>query len=124
MTILNADSVSVPEHNSSPIIKLCLSAFCKMTRNSDISTAKVDNPLNRLSLLNIREYIERYGLYLNELQGTYMPLCAIIITIPNARIKDVFPTAFVPYNKIPSTSSNSVLDFNESRHPKHKSLGT
>ena len=55
--ILNADSVSVPEHNSSPNIKLFSSESFKITRNSDISTANVERPLNKLSLPKIREKI-------------------------------------------------------------------
>ena len=55
--ILNADSISVPEHNSSPNTKLPLSAIFIITRNSDISTAKVDSPLNILSFPRIREKI-------------------------------------------------------------------
>ena len=72
-----------------------------MIRNSAISTANVDCPLNRLSWLKIRENIDLYGLYTKEEQGTYIPACAIITAIPNARIKLVFPTAFVPNSNIP-----------------------
>ena len=52
--MLTAESCSVPEHNSSPKIKLFLSAMFNITRNSDISTANVDNPLNKLSFPKIR----------------------------------------------------------------------
>ena len=51
--ILTAESCSVPEHNSSPKIKLCWSAIFNIMRSSDISTANVDNPLNKLSLPRI-----------------------------------------------------------------------
>ena len=59
--ILTAESCSVPEHNSSPNIKLFLSAIFKITRSSDISTANVDNPLNKLSFPNILVNIPVYG---------------------------------------------------------------
>ena len=52
--ILIALCVSVPEHNSSPKIKLFSSVKRKIVRNSDISTAKVERPLNILSFPIIR----------------------------------------------------------------------
>ena len=51
--ILTAESCSVPEHNSSPKIRLFLSAIFKITLNSDISTANVERPLNKLSFPKI-----------------------------------------------------------------------
>ena len=50
----------------------------------------------------IRVKIRLYGLNLNEEHGTYNPACANTIAIPNALINVVLPTAFVPYNNIPS----------------------
>ena len=43
-----------------------------------------------------------YGLKIKDEQGTYNPACAIMTAIPSERIRLVLPTAFVPYNKIPS----------------------
>ena len=51
--IANPEVVSVPEHNSSPKIKLLLSALFKMDLNSLISTANVDWPLKILSFPDI-----------------------------------------------------------------------
>ena len=69
--ILIALVLSVPEHNSSPKTRLRLSASLKIVLNSDISTANVDKPLNKLSLPNIRVNILVYGLYTKLLHGTY-----------------------------------------------------
>ena len=43
--------------------------------------------------------------------GTYIPHCAMVTQIPIARIKLVFPTAFVPYNKIPNGSFPNETSF-------------
>ena len=51
--ILIADCVSVPEHNSSPKIKLFSLEQFNIVLNSDISTAKVLKPLNISSLPKI-----------------------------------------------------------------------
>ena len=104
--MLSADSISVPEHNSSPNTRLFSSDIFNIIRNSDISTANVDNPLNILSFPRMRENIAVYGLYRNCEQGTNKPDCAIITDIPSARMKLVLPTAFVPYNKNPFMSSS------------------
>ena len=62
INILVAEVVSVPLHNSSPKIKLSAVELFRIVRNSDISTANVLRPLNKLSLPNIRVKIDLYGL--------------------------------------------------------------
>ena len=101
--ILVADMLSVPEHNSSPRTKLYSLVRRKIVRNSYISTANDDKFLNMLSLPKILVKIYWYGLNWNDEQGTYKPACAITTAIPRDLIRLVFPTAFVPYNKTPST---------------------
>ena len=63
-------------------------------------------PLNISSLPKILVKILSYGLNVNSEQGTNIPACANIMQIPIDLINDDFPTAFVPYNKIPSSLSN------------------
>ena len=71
--ILIAESISVPEHNSSPRIRLVLFADFNIIRNSDISTMNVDIPLNKLSLPKILVKMLLYGIYSNDEHGTYKP---------------------------------------------------
>ena len=59
--MLKAESLSVPEHNSSPRTKLFSSVKVRIVRSSVISTAKVDNPLKILSVPKIRVKIDEYG---------------------------------------------------------------
>ena len=68
-----AESISVPEHSSSPKISPKLFADFKITRNSDISTINVESPLNKLSFPKILVNMLLYGIYSNDEHGTYNP---------------------------------------------------
>ncbi len=106
--MLIAEPISVPEHSSSPIIRLFSSLLSIIFLNSLISTANVDNPLNILSFDKIRVNIRVNGLYIYSLHGTKNPHCAIITHIPNAFIREDLPTALVPNNRIPFLLSLSL----------------
>lgn len=124
MKMLMADIFSVPEHSSSPRMRLLGPHILRMVLSSDISMAKVESPLKMSSRLTMRVNICSYGEKVMEEHGTNSPACAMMTAIPMDLMRHVFPTALVPYRRYPCLSILRVVLEGLGLYPREILLAT
>ena len=105
-TIDIPETVSVPEHNSSPMTNDLSSILSSICRSSFISNTKVDCFLKRSSLPVILVKILSKGHRVNSVAGTHIPDCANIVAMAIDFMKQLLPDALTPYSNTPCLSNS------------------